>query len=250
MRIIQISDIHIAPAGIDTFGVDVRANFLDILEHVSSLEFDLLAITGDYCFKEPHAEIYTWIAEQLDSIRQPVYHIGGNHDYMPFLHQAFKPPFPLHDQELFYRVEHLGTDLLFLDSAIGKMSDLQFKWLEEQLKATRGPVILFTHYPPYTMGVPHMDEKYAFQQSETFDALVQNCSYPVYVFCGHYHGERIVHRGNVHIHIVPSCFFQIDPLTVEFRIEHYRIAFRTIEVLEDQIRTWVTYLPGNSLAAG
>lgn len=248
MRIIQVSDIHIAREGIDTFGVDVRANFVHLLEHIRTLEFDLLAITGDYCFREPRTEIYAWVAEQLKSIRQPIYHIGGNHDHLSYLHEAFQLTLPMHDHELYYRIEYQGKELLFLDSAVGKMSEGQFKWLEDHLNTATGPIILFTHYPPYPMGVPHMDEKYAFQQSGQFDALVQSCAYPVYVFCGHYHGERTVHRGNVHVHIVPSCFFQIDPRTVEFHIEHYRIGFRTIDVLPDQIRTWVNYLPGNKLS--
>ena len=249
MRIIQISDIHIAPDGIDTFEVDVRANLQSMLDHLRGLNFDILAITGDYCFKEPHANIYHWIAEQLEDIRQPIYHIGGNHDFLPDLHQAFAIPFPLHGHELYYKVRHGDQDLLFLDSAIGRMSDMQFQWLEDHLLATDRPVVLFTHYPPYSLGVPHMDNKYAFQQPERFKALADKCRFPIYVFCGHYHGERTVHRGNVHIHLVPSCFFQIDPSTAEFLIEHFRIAYRTIDLLPGEIRTFVTYLPGAHLAS-
>ena len=46
MRILHLTDLHIGEEGEDTYGVDVRANFLDILSKIPLMQPDLLVVTG------------------------------------------------------------------------------------------------------------------------------------------------------------------------------------------------------------
>ena len=58
MRILHLTDLHIGEEGEDTYGVDVRANFLDILSKIPLMQPDLLVVTGDLCFRDGQEKIY------------------------------------------------------------------------------------------------------------------------------------------------------------------------------------------------
>ena len=64
-RIIQITDIHIGGEDEFPFGVNLRANFLNILEEVERMNPNLLVLTGDFCYKEPREDVYEWIRQHL-----------------------------------------------------------------------------------------------------------------------------------------------------------------------------------------
>jgi Icc protein len=80
MRIIQLTDLHIGKENEKPYDVDVRQNFLDILEQLNKEKFDLLVISGDLCFRDPDQEIYDWIHQQLSRYSFYAIIISGNHD--------------------------------------------------------------------------------------------------------------------------------------------------------------------------
>ncbi|MEO6038682.1 MAG: hypothetical protein ABIQ93_09735, partial [Saprospiraceae bacterium] len=105
----------------------------------------------------------------------------------------------------------------------------------------------FMHHPPVLVGMPFMDTNWPFRRSEDLMKVLNRHPEPVYVFCGHCHTERVIHVGNVHVHITPSLYFQLSPETAEPVIEHTRIALRVIDFQEDRLFTAVQYFDENSL---
>ncbi|MCP3928679.1 MAG: metallophosphoesterase [Bacteroidetes bacterium] len=242
MKIIQITDIHIGQEDEDTLQVDVRQNFKKALSAAAELAPDLLVITGDLCFREPAETIMYWVKDQIDAIKIPYYVIPGNHDDSKMLATCFGLKKELTAQnELFYKAEFQGLPLFFLDSSLGSLSKDQLKWLQEELSFLKQQALIFIHHPPCQAGVPYMDKKYAFQDPSQVSAILKAHPFPIHLFCGHYHVDKIIRIGNICIHITPSCFFQIDMHSEDFKVDHYRSGFREIVIKKEVVLNAVVY---------
>ena len=228
MRIAQITDLHIGRAGENTFDIDVRANFRRILSKVCQVAPDYIVATGDLCYQDPDPLILQYVKDELDATGIPYFVISGNHDDSPMLATCFGLEEQLCDAELYYSRLVDGVPLLFLDSAVGRLSATQKQWLQNELQRHTTPVVVFIHHPPLAGGVPYMDNNHALQDRAEVAELLLQSAQPVHVFCGHYHIEQTVQRQHVQVHITPSGFFQIDPQYTDFAVEHHRVGFRDI----------------------
>jgi len=247
MRIIQITDLHIAPDGATAFDVDTRANCLRIIAEAQKLAPDRVVITGDFCFRDPHPSVYEWIKAQLDEAGMEIELISGNHDDPGVLARVFGRELALHGQELYYQRDWAGRPVFFLDSTVGQISQGQLDWLATRLELVKGPILVFVHHPPVQAGVPFMDSNYCLQNGEALMAILESYGQPVNVFSGHYHVEKTISRGNVTVQITPSCFVQIDQYTTDFKADHHRIALRVITLREKELLSTVHYFPGQQL---
>lgn len=244
MRIVQVTDLHIGQQGEDTFGVDVRANCINILRRARELSPDLLVISGDLCFRDPHPEIYRWVKNQIDATGLPYELLSGNHDDPQMLATIFERREDLCHGELFFKREYREAGLLFFDTTTGILSEQQQKWGSQMLRkaSSEKPLTIFMHHPPVHAGVPYMDQRHAMKNSEAFLRLLQQSAGPLDVFAGHYHVDKTVRVGRVNVHITPSCFFQIDQHSAEFKVDHKRIGLREIVYQGAVIRHGVHYL--------
>ena len=244
MRIVQITDLHIASATSSTQGVDVRHNFLNILGEVKFAETDHLVVTGDFCYQDGDALIYEWIKERLDKLDIPYDIIPGNHDDASIMAQVFDRTHLLNKEE-FYFAKKLGKWIcLFLDSSKGYHSDEQLKWLKRQLHQANDAVIIFMHHPPVKVGIPYMDNNHALQDIEEVQAILLAHPHHIQIYTGHYHVEKTIQIGNVCIQVTPSCFFQMDQTEVKFKVDHYQIAMRVIDTSNQVIASTVRYFDG------
>ena len=89
MRIIQLTDLHVGEAGELGYGVDVRANFLKILDAARQLNPDRIVVTGDLCMHTGSAPVYEWMKAQLDDTGIGYEVISGNHDTPTLLSEVF-----------------------------------------------------------------------------------------------------------------------------------------------------------------
>lgn len=243
LRIIQITDLHIGKEGEDTFGVDVRGNFLKVLLEVNMHRPDFLVISGDLCFDTGQVEIYHWIRSVLDRLPIPTYVIPGNHDDSELLAEAFDQRSMLREGELFYHLNRHDLTFLFLDTGRGFCSQNQLDWLLRQVVNASSGLVIFMHHPPALAGVPFMDTNYPFQQIEQIEALLASYKGGMLpIFCGHYHVEKTILQNDLAIHITPSTFFQIDQNSLSFKVDHKRIAYRLIEIGRHVLRSTVHYL--------
>ncbi len=242
MRIAQITDLHIAPLGVATRDIDVRANFLRILTAAAETEPDYLMLTGDLCYHDGQMEVYQWIREQLDKTALPYGIIGGNHDDIPLMVSVFDEwAAHLHHDELYY-IPHPG--IICLDTAKGCCRRRQWDWLKDTLDAYRDhtDLLIFMHHPPAPAGVRYMDDHYPFQEQETAMKLFSEFPGRIAVFSGHYHAERTVQMDNTTLYVTPSIFFQIGPDAAEFKVDHRRPAWRDIHWTRQGLTTAVRYL--------
>ncbi len=247
MKIAQITDLHIGLKEQDTYNVDVRDNFLLILGEVVFEKPDLIVVSGDLCYDEGVKDIYRWIKEKLDKTEIPYLVLPGNHDDAQMMMDVFEIDYSNSEEEIYFAKKLSKTTALFLDNSKASHSDNQKKWLKRQLHQADKNVLVFTHYPPAKCKVLFMDKNYALKDSEEIQSLFHGYEKNVYLFCGHYHTEKMIHLDNLHIAITPSTYFQINPNTEEFEIDSHKIGYRLIEVSKNSCMSTVRYIDGKSL---
>jgi len=245
MRIIQLTDPHLPPEGGSTqLGIDCRRNFLDMLPRAAALRPDLIVLSGDLCYDLPDAATFQWVRAEMDALDLPYSVIAGNHDDSVLLGMAFD--LPVVEKEVYF-LRHVGLQpVLFLDTALATISNTQLAWLEERMADLEGPILLFMHHPPMLTGMPFMDENWPFRRSGEVMTILHRYPSPVYVFCGHNHTERVIHAGNVSVHITPSTYYQLDPETAQPTVEHTRMGLRKIDFRENRLYTAVQYFNGHN----
>ncbi len=242
LKIAQITDLHIGQEGEDTYGVDVRQNFLSILAAVKSHQPDYLVVSGDLCYRDGETGIYHWIKNHLDNSGLPYELLSGNHDDPTMLADVFSREADLEDGELFYTRNWKDHSVIFLDTTPGTVSDQQLEWLEAQLAKQSGTALIFMHHPPLLAGLQFMDQRHPLQNRKAVQKVLEKHPHPIHIFTGHYHSEKSIQQQNYSVHITPACFFQISPFSSDFEVDHYRIGYRWIEWNGVQLRHSVRYL--------
>lgn len=247
MRIIQLTDIHLGLPGEETRGVDTRKNYLDVLAEIRSLVPDLLVISGDICYKEPHQEIFDWVDESLQDFPYPVRMIAGNHDDIDMFSEQYLPAQPDGEGEKYYSTHFAAVDtsVIFLDTHRKRMGEGQLAYLEDEFRRVLGRVVIFMHHPPITAGVGYMDINHALDAQEDFAEVLKKAPARPYIFSGHYHVEKTIATRNALTFITPSTFFQIKHDQDDFAVDHHQIGFRVIDLSPAKMMHRVHYLPGN-----
>jgi 3',5'-cyclic-AMP phosphodiesterase len=235
MRIIQITDIHVDKVGELTNDINTQVNFLLVLDKAMQYRPEMVVLTGDLCHQDGVNEIYDWFRSRMDILNIPYFVIPGNHDDSVKMANVFG--YKAIENELYYKYEKDGFKFLFLDSGKAVMSDGQYRWVEKELSEN---AVVFMHHPPCKSGVPHMDIHWKFNEIDRFQALVKQ---KLAVFCGHCHTERTIQTGSMTVFITPSCFLQLGDKSELFEVDHYKPAFRVIDVeWNGEIITTVKYL--------
>lgn len=162
MKIIQITDTHLVPAGRTLHGTDpqrqLRLAVEDILARHADL--DLLVLTGDLC-NDGEPEAYALLRDILAPVAAPVRLLLGNHDRR----DSFVAAFPDHPRDpAGYIQSWIDSDfgrLLFLDShQAGVIGGIygpdRMAWLEHALAGAGDlPITVFIHHPPVRDGIAH-----------------------------------------------------------------------------------------------
>ena len=242
MRIAQITDLHIDAEGETLLGVDVRGNFLKLLEVVRELCPQRIVLSGDLSNREDDRSVYAWIKSQLDSLAIPYELISGNHDDPKVMAEVFGRQADLHHQELYFAREWDGWPVFFLDTTTGFLSLIQQEWLKEQLRQCNREAIIFMHHPPFFADVPHMDNKYPLRNRDDVEKILFAHPHSLTIFSGHYHVEKCINKRNVTAYITPSGYFQIDQHHEDFQVDHYRPGLREITLNGEAILHTVLYI--------
>lgn len=240
MRLIQITDIHLGLPGEKTKNIDVRRQLSHIIRAIQSIPCDAYIITGDFCFMEPHSDIYLELKSLLNTLPKPYHFIPGNHDDPKMMAEVWA--IQVRNNVYYYSYAWPSQTCLFLDTSSGSISHQQYHWLEKQLNQLIAPIIIFAHHPLMMCSVPYMDERHALNGQQKIMALLKTCEKEVHVFCGHYHVDKTVSSGRVTHHLTPSVFLQFHPESTDGAIFHSRPGYRIIEVDQGQVSTYTGYL--------
>lgn len=238
LTIAHVSDPHISLGEDRPYEVDVKANFLSVLTHVKATGADLVVVTGDLCFREPSSEVYRWVREALEETGSPFLVLAGNHDDRLILEEVFplKGSDPERGPGYSWWLETGEWGIGGLDTSEGILDSEVAAWYHTKRGHTPSHIV-FTHYPPFTCGVPHMDRHYALTNTLEATRALQGAT----VFCGHYHNDRVVIRGGLAAFLTPSTFFQIDPHHEELVPVHTR-GWREIVLTPEGIQTTVHWV--------
>ena len=241
MRIIQLSDIHIDLPEENPYDIDVRKNFTDCLAKTKELNPDWLVVTGDLCNRGGDIESYNWIKTCLDNTEIPYEVIPGNHDDSRILMSVFYPD--MGGNELYFSRKWGDHKVLFLDTRPAQMSEVQWKWLDGKLES-EDVKIIFMHHPPKLMDVGYMDANHALKEDQRnrFKGLMQKYNRPFYIFCGHYHCDKVLANGATTISISPATFFHLRSDPVEFQLDHKVPGFKVIDLNGDRVTMKSEYL--------
>ena len=243
MRIIQITDIHINKIGEETYGIDIRKNFQEVLKVILKHEPDLLVISGDLCLFTPDISIYEWIHEQLKDYPIPLELMVGNHDDLEMIQTVFpsiKKDIKEH-QSLYYTRTYGDENVIFLDSGRGEIAESQLLWLQKELGDHPESKVLFIHYPPFLAGVHFMDNKYPLLTRDGIQKILLAHQHPISIFTGHYHVEKTLRRKNIDQNITPSTYYQLDSAVPHFQVHSKKRGYRMIDILEEEVRSMVFY---------
>lgn len=241
LHIAQITDMHINETDAPFCDVDVRRQFVQVIEVLKQRPLDLLVLSGDLAAEWGEIAAYQWIKTQLADFPCPVAVMAGNHDNVANLKQVFElPNSDIVDGMLCYTRRVKGKLLIFLDSSDYSLPTAQLTWLAQQ--PTDEPALLFVHHPPMLCGSRFMDAGYGLRNiEETWVTLAQ---FPLinHIFCGHYHTAKTLQKQGKHIHLAPSTSLQIDTNIPKFAVEHTVPGWREILWQDSQVTTFVEYL--------
>lgn len=164
MKLIHLTDPHLITPGQTLYGMDPLERFTAAIESINQYHSDaeLCMITGDLAHTaEPTA--YEKLKEVIATLKMPCHFIMGNHDDRDLLLTYF-PELTLDKNGFLQSVLETSAGIfLLLDTVLngthrGAYCEQRRHWLKEQLKKYKDqPVYLFTHHPPFDIGIPAMD---------------------------------------------------------------------------------------------
>ena len=242
MRIAHITDMHITENGGRLRDVDVRGNFRTAWENLLTYQPDVIVLGGDLAAENGERGSYIWLKTLLKSTNIPAYPIAGNHDNADLIKSIFLGHLVIEGPFLDYTVEFKGHTFIFLDTAAAYVSDEQIEWLRAVASKIRGNPILFMHHPPCLCHCQFMDLKYPLKNHQEFWKNLKNIPTIKWIFCGHYHTEKVIEIGGKTIFLSPSTFHQISPFHQNYQVDGHPPAFRLIDINNQNCETYVRYI--------
>lgn len=192
MKLLQLTDIHLATPGETIAGRDPNANFDRALDHALRHHPDAEAmfITGDLSDWGDAAD-YRRLSARLAEVELPVHLCIGNHDDRATLLSVFPD---LADgnghvqQVLPLSQGHAITlDTWGPETHAGHFCATRADWLDRQLAGLAGPVWLFMHHNPVPLGIAPMDQIMLRDADRLASTLDRHREKIAYIFHGHCH---------------------------------------------------------------
>lgn len=192
MKLVMVTDIHLAGPGETVRGRDPRANLEAAFGEIAAIHADaeLAVLAGDLC-EDPSVEAYRWLRARAAALPMPVAPMIGNHDDRGQMLSVFPEAADEHGRvQGAYRVSQ-GT-VLCLDTVIdgalgGTLDDARLDWLEARLGAGQGPFWIFLHHNPIPTHLAPLD-RIMLERSERFEALLARHRDAIaHIFHGHTH---------------------------------------------------------------
>jgi 3',5'-cyclic AMP phosphodiesterase CpdA len=195
LKIIQITDCHLLPAGEKIFGSDpgrrLRACIRDInRNHADAV---LCILTGDLAHNGDPAA-YRELRKCLAELTIPYRLLVGNHDERAELLRAF-PGVPIDHNGFVQSVCDTGAGRLILMDTVeaglhtGAYCQVRRRWLEARLEESGDrPVYLFLHHPPFGISLPQLDVYgVTAADADALGALLRRFGNVRHIFAGHVH---------------------------------------------------------------
>lgn len=192
-KIIQVSDLHLTPAGVSHLGCNPRVRLEAAIDSINNehADADLVVFTGDLTALGQGAA-YVALAECLKALRVPFRLCLGNGDHRGRFLEVFKEV-PIDEAGFVQTAVKIGhhtvicLDTLSSDGGhSGELCERRLGWLDARLKdCAGGPALLFMHHPPFEVGMPFLDSL-ALKHPERLAAVLAPHDI-THIFLGHLH---------------------------------------------------------------
>ncbi len=220
IKIVQISDTHLAPAGVKPANYQqldpeekLRRVFDDVYK--TAVKPDLVVIGGDLVHDgdaPSYAEFRHLLDQEQERLMAPIKVILGNHDRTDQFYRGF-----LNERHIaeryYYQVSGDDWDFYFLDTKCGQLEQgyldqNQLQWLHDKLQRTDKAAAIFMHHPLYGLSLSQM--KYSILQNggALLDAI-EGTNVKA-IFSGHVHyANTYLTRGILNV-VADSTAYHIN----------------------------------------
>ncbi|MCC8944216.1 phosphodiesterase [Bradyrhizobium sp. Arg62] len=165
MKIVQVTDLHLTPPGVQHIGCDPQKRLKAAIASINAEHSDaeLVVFTGDLAALG-QAAAYEQLRNCLAELKVPYRLCLGNGDHRTRFRSSF--PGVMVDDNGFVQstAEIGGHHLIFLDTLAtdgnhwGELCDARLSWLRARLdEIGKAPILLFLHHPPFAVGIPLLD---------------------------------------------------------------------------------------------
>lgn len=205
MRIIQISDSHIAQ------DIPQRLTDLDTcIDTVNAQSPDLVIHTGDIThngllqeYKEAH--------QSLEKLTAPYFVLNGNKDSRDQIFKTFTDHDYLQQGNGFiqYRIEREDINIVVIDTvrestSKGELCKIRLNHLQTMLEADKRTIIFMHHSPYEVKEIPDPHQFHDWADVEALQAILSNHKNIEAIYCGHVHRNVEGKIGNLPVHVL-SC---------------------------------------------
>ncbi len=215
MKIIHLTDLHLAAPGQLVWGLDACERAGRVLDDIARWHADaaFCVISGDLADDgDPRA--YRWLAGRLARFPLRTFLMVGNHDERRAMHAEL--PGVMDDGQGFVQGVHETPEgvFLFLDTlkdptvTSGQYCAARQGWLRARLAEAAGrPVFVFMHHPPFDIGIARMD-RIKLEEAETFAGIIAGHDVR-HIFFGHVHRPAFVSWRGIPCTALPGTSHQI-----------------------------------------
>jgi 3',5'-cyclic AMP phosphodiesterase CpdA len=216
MLIAQISDIHASPDGPSLLAFERAIDWL------KAFRPDALVLTGDLV-DDGWQQGYRRIAEGLRALNFPVYLLPGNGDDRSVMRAELSEvgrwtgmSGPMHFRAAVNGVSLVGVDVTVPGQSYGEIRP-HLPWLRNALSDVAIPVLLFTHQPPFEVGIEVLDQVGCRNGDALREFLEAGTRPPLGVLCGHVHRPVSGRWGSI---ALQTCGSLCPPNPLLFRGRH------------------------------
>lgn len=235
----QISDAHILGDELLFQDIDVCSHFIKAVSDMKARHVDLVVLSGDQAANNGEVQAYNWIRKVMDDSGLPYVVMMGNHDLLKPMKEAFSVILDedIQDNLLYFKREIKGKKLYFLDSGNFYVEDVQWRWLNEELKTlgVEEEALLFVHHPLVKVGHKFMDSKFPLRNMTQSALELSTITNIKHICCGHYHFNKSIEIEGKHHHVSPSSFMRIDPNCEKFILEEANASWSYIDWTDERI---------------
>ena len=205
--IAQLSDFHLGDDG------EAESRLDAVLAHLASMTTppDAVIVTGDVLDRPGEAGDYAEVGRRLGALGLPLLACPGNHDERAAFRRLLgRDPV---DAPLNSRLQVNGLTILACDTSVpgaswGALEPGTIAWLEGELAAAPGPVLVAMHHTPVAVGMPLVDA-IRLREPHDLERVLRATDRVLAVVCGHAHTTASTTFAGVPLRVCPSVSMTI-----------------------------------------
>lgn len=230
-RIAFLTDTHLDEEPEEGHIIDTYRNLKVALDDVSRRGVDEIIFGGDIGEDSSHLTFFRIFNPYSFKL------VLGNHDTFNQVRKFY--PIGGRELELYYATEDELHKSIFLDSSVGAISNMQMKWLYDQLRTVKR-ILLFIHHPILKVHTA-IDAVAPLKNRAEVRRLLTASNKEISIFCGHYHVSDAAQYKNLRQFTTSALSFQLarnpDHVVVDSSNFGYRlITINRLEILTQTIQ--------------